>query len=140
VNALDDEAEAVHFGLGHGGQRPAATLAGDNHHPALAVLVLGEPMIAAILLDATRPRYRQAAAATAFGSISRRVLDHLRRAGKPQSAEDLAGEIIEERSLNTGGPRLRRAMNKRVGMALSCQRTNRIVREVPVEGGRRLRG
>lgn len=85
-------------------------------------------------LDAIRPRYRRAAAAAEFGSISRTVLDQLRRAGKPQSAKELAGRIIEERGLNTGDPKLRRAMNKRVDMALRYQRTNGMVREVAVEG------
>lgn len=85
-------------------------------------------------LDAIRPRYRRAPAAGEFGSISRTVLDHLRRVGKPQSAKDLAGRIIAERGLNTGDPKLRRAMNKRVDMALRYQRTNGMVREVGTEG------
>jgi hypothetical protein len=38
-------------------------------------------------LDAIRPRYRRAPVAGEFGSISRTVLDHLRRAGKPISAK-----------------------------------------------------
>jgi len=85
-------------------------------------------------LDAIRPRYRRAPAAGEFGSISRTVLDHLRRAGKPISAKDLAGRIIAERGLNTGDPKLRRQMNKRVDMALRYQRTNGMVREVATDG------
>jgi hypothetical protein len=85
-------------------------------------------------VDTIRPRYRRAPAAGEFGSISRTVLDHLRRAGKPQSAKDLAGRIIAERGLNTGDPKLRRAMNKRVDMALRYQRTNGMVREVAGDG------
>ena len=80
-------------------------------------------------IDAIRPRYRRAPQAGEFGSISRTVLDHLRRAGKPISAKDLAGRIIAERGLNTGDPKLRRQMNKRVDMALRYQRTNGMVRE-----------
>lgn len=84
-------------------------------------------------VDTIRPRYRRAPAAGEFGSISRTVLDHLRRAGKPLSAKDLAGRIIAERGLNTGDPKLRRAMNKRVDMALRYQRTNGMVRETQGE-------
>lgn len=85
-------------------------------------------------LDTIRPRYRRAPTAGEFGSISRTVLDHLRRAAKPLSAKDIAGRIIAERGLNTGDPKLRRAMNKRVDMALRYQRTNGMVREVATEG------
>jgi hypothetical protein len=85
-------------------------------------------------IDAIRPRYRRTPSAGEFGSISRTVLDHLRRAGKPQSAKDLAGRIIAERGLNTGDPKLRRQMAKRVDMALRYQRTNGMVREAPGEG------
>jgi hypothetical protein len=45
-------------------------------------------------LDAIRPRYRGAASAAEFGSISKTVLDRLRRAAKPHSAEDIgAGSL-----------------------------------------------
>jgi hypothetical protein len=59
-------------------------------------------------------------------------LDHL--LGKPISAKDLSGRIIAERGPNTGDPKLRRAMSKRVGMALRYQRTNGMVREVAMDG------
>ncbi len=85
-------------------------------------------------VDTIRPRYRRAPTAGEFGSISRTVLDHLRRAGKPISAKDLAGRIIAERGLNTGDPKLRRQMNKRVDMALRYQRTNGMVRETQIDG------
>ncbi len=85
-------------------------------------------------LDAIRPRYRRAPTAGEFGSISRTVLDHLRRIGKPTSAKDLSARIVAERGLNTGDPKLRRAMNKRVDMALRYQRTNGMVREVALDG------
>jgi hypothetical protein len=85
-------------------------------------------------VDAIRPRYRRAPAAGEFGSMSRTVLDHLRRVGKPISVKDLSGRIIAERGLNTGDPKLRRAMSKRVGMALRYQRTNGMVREVAQDG------
>jgi hypothetical protein len=85
-------------------------------------------------VDAIRPRYRRAPAAGEFGSMSRTVLDHLRRVGKPIPAKDLSGRIIAERGLNTGDPKLRRAMNKRVDMALRYQRTNGMVREATLDG------
>lgn len=85
-------------------------------------------------LDAIRPRYRRTPTAGEFDSISRTVLDHLRRAGKPLSAKELGGRIIAERGLNTADPKLRRQMNKRVDMALRYQRTNGMVREVAEAG------
>ncbi|WP_428492835.1 hypothetical protein [Rhodopila sp.] len=85
-------------------------------------------------VDTIRPRYRRAPQAGEFGSISRTVLDHLRRAGKPLSAKDLAGRIVAERGLNTGDPKLRRQMNKRVDMALRYQRTNGMVSEKQIDG------
>lgn len=86
-------------------------------------------------VDTIRPRYRRAPTAGEFGSISRTVLDHLRRAGKPISAKDLAGRIIAERGLNTGDPKLRRQMNKRVDMALRYQRTNGMVCAIEGDSG-----
>jgi hypothetical protein len=85
-------------------------------------------------LDAIRPRYRRAPTASEFGSISRTVLDHLRRAKEPLSAKDIAGAIIAERGLNTGDPKLRRQMNKRVDMALRYQRTNGVIGETYAGG------
>ncbi len=82
----------------------------------------------------SRGLYRRAPVPGEFGSIGRTVLDHLRQIGKPISAKDLSGRIIAERGLNTGDPRVRRAMNKRVDMALRYQRTNGMVREVALHG------
>ncbi|WP_325598564.1 hypothetical protein, partial [Rhodopila sp.] len=81
-------------------------------------------------LDAIRPRYRRAAAAPELASISRAVLDTLRRSGGPMTAKDIAGKVMEARGLNLADPKLRRQMNKRVDMALRYQRTNGMVREV----------
>lgn len=85
-------------------------------------------------LDAIRPRYRRAAAAPELASISRAVLDTLRRASGPMSAKDVAGKVMEARALNLADPKLRRQMNKRVDMALRYQRTNGMVREVALDG------
>ena len=82
-----------------------------------------------------RPRYRRAASAAEFGSMSRTVLDILRRAGGPLSTRDIADQIIAERALNAGDKGLRHLMVKRVNMALRYQRTNGMVQEVdPVAG------
>lgn len=86
-------------------------------------------------LDAIRPRYRRAPAAPELASISRAVLDTLRRFGGPMSAKDVAGKVMEARGLNLADPKLRRQMNKRVDMALRYQRTNGMVREVAAESG-----
>ena len=85
-------------------------------------------------LDAIRPRYRRAAAAPELASISRAVLDTLRRSSVPMSAKDIAGKVMEARALNLADPKLRRQMNKRVDMALRYQRTNGMVREVALDG------
>jgi hypothetical protein len=66
--------------------------------------------------------------------MSRTVLDHLSRAKEPLSIKEIAARIIAERGLNTGDPAVRRAMNKRVDMALRYQRTNRMVRELALDG------
>jgi hypothetical protein len=42
--------------------------------------------------------------------------------------------IIAERGLNTGDPKLRRQTNKRMDMALRYRPTNRMVREVALDG------
>ncbi len=85
-------------------------------------------------LDVIRPRYQRAPTPAEFGSISRTVLDVLRRAQEPQTAKGMAEQIIAERGLNTADPKLRRQMAKRVDMALRYQRTNGMVREVATEG------
>lgn len=81
-------------------------------------------------LATIRPKYRRAATAAEHGSISRTVLDMLRRAPGPMSAKAMAQQIIAERGLNAGDRALARAMAKRVDMALRYQRTNGMVREV----------
>lgn len=85
-------------------------------------------------LEAIRPRYRRAAQAGEFGSISRVVLDHLRKAARPMTAKEIAGKIIAERGLNGGDRALGRNMVKRVGMAIRYQRTNGMVREAGTNG------
>lgn len=85
-------------------------------------------------LDVIRPRYQRTPTPAEFGSISRTVLDVLRRAHEPQTAKGMAEQIIAERGLNTADPKLRRQMAKRVDMALRYQRTNGMVREVATDG------
>jgi hypothetical protein len=49
-----NEGEAVSFGACHGRNRAALTLAGDDHHAALARLVLGKPAVDAVLFEVCR--------------------------------------------------------------------------------------
>ncbi|MDE3180509.1 MAG: hypothetical protein KGM47_12715, partial [Acidobacteriota bacterium] len=80
-------------------------------------------------LEAIRPRYRRQATAAEVGSLSRAVLDTLRRAGEPLSVPEIAKRIIAERVLDQGDRALYRNMSKRVSMALRYQRTNEMVEE-----------
>ena len=48
------------------------------------------------------------------------------------AAQEVSGQIIEERGLNGRDAKLRRQMNKRVDMALRYQRTNGMMREVAI--------
>ena len=89
-------------------------------------------------LGAIRPKYRRAETPAEHGAMSRAVLDHLRRAGEPLHANELAKRIMAERGMHAGDRALARAMVKRVGMALRYQRTNGIVREVGQDGARVL--
>src|SRR5690349_1781193 len=66
-------------------------------------------------VGAIRPKYRRAPAAAEFGSMSRAVLDVLRRAKEPLSGAEIASRIIEERGPNAGDRALARAMKKRGG-------------------------
>ena len=85
-------------------------------------------------LGTIRPKYRRAPTVAEHGSLSRAVLDHLRRAGEPLHSNEIAKRIMVERGLRDGDRALARAMGKRVGMALRYQRTNGIVREAGQEG------
>ncbi len=85
-------------------------------------------------LEAIRPRYRRQATAAEMGSLSRAVLDTLRRAGEPLSVPEIAKRIIAERGLDQGDRALYRNMSKRVSMALRYQRTNGMVEETGMEG------
>lgn len=76
-----------------------------------------------------RPRYRRQPAAAETGSVSRTVLNLLRRAQAPLSVKELADQVLAERGLNVADRGLARAMHKRVAMALRYQRTNGMVRE-----------
>lgn len=86
-------------------------------------------------VGAIRPKYRRQPSAAEFGSMSRAVLDVLRRAGEPLSAKEIASRIIAERGLNAGDRALVRNMNKRVDMALRYQRTNGMVETMESQGG-----
>jgi hypothetical protein len=85
-------------------------------------------------LETIRPKYQRAAPGAEFGSISRTVLDVLRRSLAPMAAKDIAAQIIEQRGLNMGDRALARNMAKRVDMALRYQRTNGMVRETEGPG------
>lgn len=86
-------------------------------------------------LEAIRPRYRRQATAAEMGSMSRAVLDTLRRAGEPLSVPEIAKRIIVERGLDQGDRALYRNMSKRVSMALRYQRTNGMVEEIGSHSG-----
>jgi predicted nuclease with TOPRIM domain len=86
-------------------------------------------------LDSIRPRYRRQASTAETASISRAVLDTLRRAGEALSAKAIGALVMAERGLNMEDRALVRSMTKRVDMALRYQRTNGIVEATEVEGG-----
>lgn len=122
-----------------------ADLAGDLHKTQAAVQQLHADLAS---LDAVirqldpeypikgiRPRYRRAATPAEHASISRAVLDHLRRAQGPMGVKDLADRIIAERGLDAADRGLVRSIRKRVDMALRYQRTNGMVEAREVEGG-----
>jgi hypothetical protein len=69
-----------------------------------------------------------------LGLSARTVLDHLLRQGSRYRPKGHFRPHPAERGLNTGDPKLRRAMNKRVDMALRYQRTNGMVKEVATDG------
>ncbi len=81
-------------------------------------------------LETIRPTYRKAASPAEFGAMSRAVLDTLRRAPGPMAVKAIAQAIVAERGLDQHDQTVRRAMQKRVDMALRYQRTNGMVAEV----------
>ena len=85
-------------------------------------------------LATIRPKYKRAATPADVASISRAVLDTLRRAGEPLTVQLIAQAITTERGLDATDRALGRSMRKRVDMALRYQRTNGMVEEVA--GGR----
>ena len=78
-------------------------------------------------LAAIRPKYRRQVTPAETATISRAVLDTLRRAGKPLSAKEVARAIMAQRGLDGEDKGLVRSMAKRVDMALRYQRTNGMV-------------
>jgi predicted nuclease with TOPRIM domain len=86
-------------------------------------------------LDSIRPRYRRQASTAETASISRAVLDTLRRAGEPLSAKAIGALVMAERGLNEQDRALVRSMTKRVDMALRYQRTNGMVEARDGEAG-----
>jgi predicted nuclease with TOPRIM domain len=80
-------------------------------------------------LATIRPRYRKQVSPGEVASISRAVLDTLRRAAEPMTAKAVAQAIMTERGLNLTDRALVRSMAKRVDMALRYQRTNGMVQE-----------
>lgn len=85
-------------------------------------------------LSTIRPRYRRQATPAEVSSISRAVLDTLRRAGEPMGAKAVALAIMTERGLDQTDRAMVRSMAKRVDMALRYQRTNGMVEEAVCEG------
>ena len=85
-------------------------------------------------LETIRPRYRRQTTPAETASISRAVLDTLRRAGEPMGAKAVALAIMTERGLDQQDRALVRSMAKRVDMALRYQRTNGMVEEA-IGGG-----
>ena len=81
-------------------------------------------------LATIRPRYRKQVTPGEVASISRAVLDTLRRAGEPITAKAIAQAILTERGLNLTDRALVRSMAKRVDMALRYQRTNGMTSEI----------
>lgn len=80
-------------------------------------------------LATIRPKYRRQASPAETASISRAVLDTLRKAAEPMTARAIAQAIMVERGLDQADRGLMRSMAKRVDMALRYQRTNGMVRE-----------
>ncbi len=85
-------------------------------------------------LAAIRPKYRRAETPAEVASISRSVLDTLRRAGEAMTVKQVAEAIVAERGLDATDRALARSMRKRVDMALRYQRTNGMVEEVAGDG------
>ncbi len=86
-------------------------------------------------LDTIRPRYRRQATPAETASISRAVLDTLRRAVEPLAVKDIAALIMTERGLDQQDGALVRSMRKRVDMALRYQRTNGMVEAREADAG-----
>ena len=86
-------------------------------------------------VEAIRPKYRRQQTAAELTSISRAVLDTLRRVGDPMTAKAIGDSIMTERGLDKQDRGLVRSMNKRVGMALLYQRTNGLVEQSEADGG-----
>jgi hypothetical protein len=82
-------------------------------------------------IDAIRPRYHRSRTAEEFGSISRIVSAGSGSRCRPKICPPGSSA---ERRLDTGDPKLRRAMSKRVAMALRYQRTNWMVRKTAPDG------
>lgn len=81
-------------------------------------------------LATIRPKYRRQVAPAEVASISRAVLDTLRRGSDPMAAKAIAQAIMTDRGLDQTDRALVRSMAKRVDMALRYQRTNGMVGEV----------
>ena len=82
-----------------------------------------------------RPKYRKAPVAAEYASMSRSVLDTMRRAGVPLTVNEIADKVMAERGLNAFDRGMARNMRKRVGMALRYQRTNGMAAETQAENG-----
>lgn len=85
-------------------------------------------------LETIRPKYRRQQTTAELASISRAVLDTLRRAEAPMTVKAVADAIMTERGLDKADRALVRSIGKRVDMALRYQRTNGVACEEAGEG------
>lgn len=86
-------------------------------------------------LETIRPKYRRKQTTAELASISRAVLDTLRRAGEAMTVKGIADAIMTERGLDKQDRGLVRSMQKRVDMTLRYQRTNGMVADSDADGG-----
>lgn len=112
--------------------RKRAELAGQIEHTqtVLRQLVIDLDNLDATLrlfqpdidLEEIKPKPLPPRHAAFKGEVSRVILDTLRRADRPMTAQELAQHVMAERGLNTADKRLVRLIGKRVGSSLRHHR------------------
>ena len=121
-----------------------ATLAGDLEMAEVRVQQLRADLAAldAVILqfdpdcrvDIIRAARHRTPAGVEFAAMSRAVLDALRRAGRPMTSPEIAGQVMAERGLDAESRAVRAAVVVRVGRALRDRRAGGAVRVVRREG------